>query len=98
MVVQQSTEIIDEMLINERNYVEELSIGIESYLTAVRQADVTEIYDIFEIIEQIKDYHKDSFCVFLKDCETNVSQIATIFLKCMQVRMILRLQMELGVR
>lgn len=81
------------MLTNERSYVGELSIGIESYLTCEtggRQANISKIYDISEIMEQVKDYHKDSFYVFLKNCESNVSEIATVFLKCMQVRMMLR--------
>lgn len=73
------------MLINERNYFGELNIGIASYLTTVKQADISEIYNIFEVMEQIKDYHKDSFYVFLKNCDASVSEIATFFLKCMQV-------------
>lgn len=83
--IQQNSEVVDEMLANESNYIEELTVGIQAYMTSDDQTDILELYDIFRNIQQIKDFHKNSFYNFLTNCGKDVTNTSIVFSKCIQV-------------
>lgn len=90
-VHQTSTEIIQEMLAVESEYVRQLTVGIQTYLTH-EHVDITEtikgkIVKIFGNIQQIRDFHENTFYSNLSDCRHDVTKIANVFIKFTQVRM-----------
>lgn len=88
-VHQSSAEIIQEMLTNESDYVRQLTVGIQTYLTH-DHANITEavkgkIIKIFGNIQQIRDFHENTFYSYLSDCRNDVTKIANVFIKFTQV-------------
>lgn len=87
-VHQSSAEIIQEMLTNESDYVAQLSTGIQMYLTDhanITEATKGKIFKIFGNIQQIRDFHENTFYLNLSDCKDDVTKIANIFIKFTQV-------------
>lgn len=88
-VHQSSAEIIQEMLTNESDYVRQLTVGIQTYLTH-DHVNITEtvkgkIIKIFGNIQQIRDFHENTFNSYLSDCRNDVTKIANVFIKFTQV-------------
>lgn len=86
---QTSAEIIQEMLANESDYITQLTTGIQTYLTHDHH-NITEtikgtIWKIFGNIQQIRDFHDNTFYLKLSDCNNDVTKIANIFIKFTQV-------------
>lgn len=83
-----STEIIQEMLINESDYARQLTIGIQTYLTydvTITETIREKIAKIFGNIQQIRDFHENTFYLNLTECKNDVTKIANIFIKYTQV-------------
>lgn len=84
-----STEIILEMLANESHYIQQLTLAIQTYLTH-DNATITEtmkgtITKIFAIIQQIRDFHENTFSKYLSECKMDVTKVASVFIKFTQV-------------
>lgn len=86
-VQQSSAEIIQEMLANECDYIGQLTTGIRTYLNHdVTEAMKETITKIFGNMQQIKDFHENTFYLNLSDCQNDVGKIANVFIKFTQVR------------
>ncbi|KAJ6647320.1 Rho guanine nucleotide exchange factor 25 [Pseudolycoriella hygida] len=86
---QSSTEIIEEMLANEKDYVRRLSIAIQTYLTHddpdnPTEAVKTKIVKIFGNFQQIRDFHENTFYLHISDCKNDVTKLANLFTKFTQ--------------
>lgn len=90
VVHQSSAEIIQEMLTNESDYVRKLTTGIQTYLT-LDHPSITEqikgkIIKMFGNIQQIRDFHENTFFLYLSDCKNDVTKLANVFIKFTQVQ------------
>lgn len=88
-VPQSSADIIQEMITNENDYIRQLTMAIQIYLTH-DHINVTEevrgkISKIFGNFQQIKDFHENTFCPNLLECTDNVTKMANVFIKFTQV-------------
>lgn len=84
-----SVQIIQEMLTNETEYVRQLTVGIQTYLHP-NQVNTTEavkgtIAKLFGNIQQIRDFHENTFHANLSECKNDVTRIANLFIKFTQV-------------
>lgn len=86
---QSPADIIQEMLTNESDYVRQLTNGIRMYLNHENE-NITEtikgkIIKMFGNIQQIRDFHENTFYSYLSDCKDDVTKIANVFIKFTQV-------------
>lgn len=85
---QTSAEIVQEMLTIEMEYIRQLTVGIETYLT-YDHADITDaikekIRKIFGNIRQIRDFHENTFYSNLSHCRDDITKLANVFIKFTQ--------------
>lgn len=90
LVNRSATEIIQEMLANESDYFGQLTIGIQTYMAhdTITSSDTLRenVSKIFGNIQQIRDFHENTFHSALKDCGNDITKIANVFSKFAQVQ------------
>lgn len=86
----QVTNTIEELLVNEANYINKLNQGINDYMNRFDRKNMParfrgQKYHVFGNILQIKDFHERIFYPALKQCEMNIFNICKIFRNFIEV-------------
>lgn len=82
--------IVQELLENEKTYIDKLTTGIKVYVEPLRGKNLPpslrgQMYYIFANIVQIRDFHEQMFYPSLLGCNSDVQKLSDTFSQYIQV-------------
>lgn len=86
--------IVQELIENERTYIDKLTTGITNYVQVLSCKDLPrslrgQVYNIFGNIVQIRDFHEQKFYPSLLTCNGDIIGLSDTFSNYIQVSAIL---------